>query len=52
MSIAGHDDLALLPLQFTSPMRLLFRFVDAKDSGKEANNDPEGGNQITRYAVT
>lgn len=47
MSVAGHDDLALLQPRFTSPMRLLLRFVDAKDSGKEAISDPEGGNQIS-----
>jgi hypothetical protein len=47
MSIDGHDDLALLPPRLTSPMRLLFRFMDADDSGKEAISDPEGGNQIS-----
>ena len=47
MVVDGHDDLALLPSRFTSPARLLFRFVDAADSGKEAITDPQGGNQIS-----
>jgi hypothetical protein len=47
MTVDGHDDLALLPPRFTSPMRLMLRFVDAKDSGAEAISDPEGGNQIS-----
>jgi hypothetical protein len=47
MIVDGHDDLALLPPRFTSPMRLLFRFMDAKDTGKEALTDPQGGNHIS-----
>jgi hypothetical protein len=47
MIVDGHDDLALLPPRFTSPARLLFRFMDAKDSGAEAITDPQGGNQIS-----
>jgi hypothetical protein len=47
MIVEGHDDLALLPPRFTSPARLLFRFMDARDSGQEAITDPQGGNQIS-----
>jgi hypothetical protein len=47
MIVDGHDDLALVPPRFTSPARLLFEFVDAKDSGQRAISDPQGGNQIS-----
>jgi len=47
MIVDGHDDLALLPPRFTSPAQLLFRFMDAKDSGAEAISHPQGGNQIS-----
>ncbi|HVT97276.1 MAG TPA: hypothetical protein VHE33_07185, partial [Acidobacteriaceae bacterium] len=47
MAVDGHDDLALLPPRFTSPARLLFEFVDAKDSGQRAVSDPQGGNPIS-----
>jgi hypothetical protein len=47
MIVEGHDDLALLPPRFTSPTRLLFEFVDAKDSGQRAKTDPQGGNPIS-----
>lgn len=47
MIVDGHDDLALLPPRFTSPARLLFEFVDARDSGKRAITDPQGGNPIS-----
>jgi hypothetical protein len=51
MIMEEHDDLALLPPRFTSPARLLLRFMDAKDSGQEAISDPEGGNQISRFVA-
>ena len=47
MIVDGHDDLALLPPRFTSPAKLKFQFVDAKDSGKRAVTDPQGGNTIS-----
>jgi hypothetical protein len=47
MIVDGHDDLALLPPRFTSPARVLFQFMDAKDSGTRAITDPQGGNQIS-----
>jgi len=47
MIVDGHDDLALLPPRFTSPAKLKFQFVDAKDSGMRAVTDPQGGNTIS-----